>query len=79
VSTTADRREARRPPRRQGDEQGGHLALGVEHEDAASRVSLLAKDTTRGSDGAPISWSARWGAIELEPGAKYSVRTARLS
>src|SRR5580692_1188008 len=51
----------------------GTLPSGLTARKSAERVSLLWNDTGTASNGAPISLSAICGAIELAPGAKYSV------
>ena len=51
----------------------GTLPSGLIARYAGSRFCFLWNDSGRLSNGAPISCSAICGAIELEPGAKYSV------
>src|SRR5580698_7415656 len=51
----------------------GTLPSGLTARKSAERVSLLWNDTGTASKGAPTSLSAICGAIELAPGAKYSV------
>src|SRR3954464_8786061 len=51
----------------------GTLPSGLIARYAGSRFCFLRNDSGRLSNGAPTSCSAMCGAIELEPGAKYSV------
>src|SRR3954470_22489479 len=56
----------------------GTLPSGLMARNSGDRISLRASESGRLSNGTPISWSAICGAIELEPGEKYSVSMADL-
>src|SRR5689334_9127250 len=51
----------------------GTLPSGLMARNSGVRCSRLPSETGRASNGAPISCSAMWAAIELAPGAKYRV------
>ena len=55
-----------------------HLAFRVEREESGLRISFRANESGFASNGAPTSCRPMCAAMELEPGAKYSVSIRRL-